>query len=120
CPCLRAAAVSPHCSVAALHRFRDRSTWLKCPRTGLACRLARALVALAAALPLEAHPEPGGTFMVGACKLETIGPGAITAIVDGRTLLLDGGASRFMASCAPRSPRGLRPRGGVSRSSRAR
>src|SRR5947208_2029859 len=84
-------------SVAALHRFRDRSTWLKCPRTGLACRLARALVAPAAALPLEAHPEPGGTFMVGACKLETIGPGAITAIVDGRTLLLDGGREARLA-----------------------
>jgi len=34
---------------------------------------------------------------VGACKLETIGPGAITAIVDGRTLLLDGGRKARLA-----------------------
>jgi endonuclease YncB( thermonuclease family) len=44
----------------------------------------------AAALPLEAHPETGATFMVGGCKLETIGPGFVTAIVDSRTVALDG------------------------------
>src|SRR2546421_9091845 len=90
--------MSPHRrSVAALHRFRHRSPWLKCPRTGLACRLAHALVALAAALPLEAHSEPGGTFMVGACKLETIGPGVVAAVLDGRTLQLDGGREARLA-----------------------
>ena len=29
--------------------------------------------------------------MVGACRLETIGPGIMTAIIDARTLMLDGG-----------------------------
>jgi hypothetical protein len=77
-------------SVAALGRFRG-GPWLNSPRTGHCRRLGRALIALAAVLPLEAHPEDGGTFMLGACKLETIGPGIVTGIVDARTVLLDGG-----------------------------
>ncbi len=60
------------------------------PRTGHGRRLARALIVLGAVLPLEAHPEDG-TFMAGACKFETIGPGVVTGVVDARTLLLDGG-----------------------------
>jgi endonuclease YncB( thermonuclease family) len=51
----------------------------------------RAVFALAAALPLEAHPESGGTWMVGACKLETIGPGVVAGVADARTLVLAGG-----------------------------
>jgi hypothetical protein len=83
-------------SVAALGRFRE-DPWLKGPRTGQGRRLARALIALAAVFPLEAHSEDGGTFMVGACKLETIGPGVVTGIVDARTLLLDGGREARLA-----------------------
>jgi endonuclease YncB( thermonuclease family) len=84
-------------SVAALRRFRDGSPWLKCPRTGQGRWLARALIALAAFLPLEAHPEDGGTFMAGACKLETIGPGVVAGVVDARTLQLDGGRQARLA-----------------------
>src|SRR3989442_15954954 len=51
----------------------------------------RAVFALAAALPLEAPPESGGTWMVGACKLETIGPGVVAGVADARTLVLAGG-----------------------------
>jgi len=66
------------------------------PRTGHGRRLARALIALGAVLPLEAHPEDG-TFMAGACKFETIGPGVVTGVVDARTLLLDGGREARLA-----------------------
>jgi len=52
---------------------------------------------LAAVLPLEAHSEDGGTFMVGACKFETIGPGIVTGIVDARTVALDGGREARLA-----------------------
>jgi len=52
---------------------------------------------LAAVFALEAHSEDGGTFMVGACKLETIGPGVVTGIVDARTVLLDGGREARLA-----------------------
>jgi Staphylococcal nuclease homologue len=68
------------------------------PRTGCFGRIVRVLTALAAALPLEAHPEDGGTFMVGACKFETIGPGAVAGIVDARTLLLEGGRQARLAA----------------------
>jgi hypothetical protein len=54
-------------------------------------------MALAAVFALEAHSEDGGTFMVGACKLETIGPGVVTGIVDARTVLLDGGREARLA-----------------------
>jgi len=84
-------------SVAALGRFRGGSPWLNSPRTGHGRRLARALIALAAGLAFEAHPETGGTFMVGACKLDTIGPGVVTGIVDARTVLLDGGREARLA-----------------------
>jgi hypothetical protein len=83
-------------SVAALGRFRE-GPWLNGPRTGFGRRFARALIALAAVLAFEAHPETGGTFMVGACKLETIGPGVVTGIVDARTVLLDGGREARLA-----------------------
>ena len=67
------------------------------PRTGHGRRFARALIALAAVLAFEAHAETGGTFMVGACKLETVGPGVVTGMVDARTLLLDGGREARLA-----------------------
>ena len=35
--------------------------------------------------------------MVGACKLDTIGPGVVTGIVDARTVLLDGGREARLA-----------------------
>ena len=69
---------------------------MNCPRTGLR-RLPRALIALAAIFPFEAHPEDGGTFMVGACRLETIGPGIVTGVTDARTVLLDGGREALLA-----------------------
>jgi endonuclease YncB( thermonuclease family) len=71
---------------------------VKSPRTGFGRRLARALIALAAVFALEAHPENGGTFMVGACKLDTIGSGVVTGIVDARTVLLDGGREARLAA----------------------
>jgi hypothetical protein len=89
CGCIRR-------SVAALRRFRDGSPWLNRPRTGHG-RFARALIALAAIFPREAHPEDGGKFMVGACKLETIGPGIVTGVVDARTVLFDGGREARLA-----------------------
>jgi hypothetical protein len=55
------------------------------------------LIALAAIFPLEAHPEDGGTFMVGGCRLETIGRGIVTGVTDGRTVLLDGGRDARLA-----------------------
>jgi Staphylococcal nuclease homologue len=70
---------------------------LNCPRTGHGW-FARALIALAAIFPREAHPEDGGKFMVGACKLETSGPGIVTGVVDARTVLLDGGRPRARPS----------------------
>src|SRR5260370_34418828 len=84
CQCIRR-------SVAALGRFRDGSPWLNSPRTGFGRRLARAVMALAAGFALEAHSEDGGTFMVGACKLATIGPGIVTGLVDARTGVPHGG-----------------------------
>jgi endonuclease YncB( thermonuclease family) len=83
-------------SVAALGRFRE-GPWLNSPRTGHGRRFARALIALAAVFAFEAHPETSGTFMVGACKLDTIGPGVVTGIVDARTVLLDGGREARLA-----------------------
>jgi endonuclease YncB( thermonuclease family) len=83
-------------SVAALGRFRE-GPWLNSPRTGHGRRFARALIALAAVFPFEAHPETSGTFMVGACKLDTIGPGVVTGVVDARTVLLDGGREARLA-----------------------
>jgi Staphylococcal nuclease homologue len=56
-----------------------------------------ASVAAAAAVPLEAYPKSGETFMVGACKLETIGPDAVSAIVDARTILLKSGRQARLA-----------------------
>jgi len=70
---------------------------LNSPRTGHGRRFARALIALAAVLAFEAHAETGGTFMVGACKLEMVGPGVVTGMVDARTLLLDGGREARLA-----------------------
>src|SRR5260370_40009283 len=78
-------------SVAALGRFRGGSPWLKSPRTGHGRRLPRALIALAAVLAFEAHPETGGTFMVGRRNVETNGPGVATRIGDARTLPLHRG-----------------------------
>src|ERR1051326_587417 len=84
-------------NIAALRRFRG-GPCVNGPRTGCFGRIVRVLAALAAALPLEAHPEDGGTFMVGACKFETIGPGVVAGIVDARTLLLEGGRQARLAA----------------------
>src|SRR5947209_17746715 len=97
-------------SVAALGRFRG-GPWLNSPRTGHCRRLGRALIALAAFLPLEAHPEDGGTFMAGACKLETIGPGVVTGVVDAHTLQLEGGRQARLAGIEIGSP-GVQTRAG--------
>ena len=42
--------------------------------------------------------------MVGACKLETIGPGVVTGIVDARTLVLDGGREARLAGVEVAAP----------------
>jgi hypothetical protein len=62
------------------------------------------VTALAAVFALEAHPEDGGTFMVGACKLDTIGPGVVTGIGDRRTVLLDGGREARLAGIEIATP----------------
>ena len=54
-------------------------------------RIVRALVALTAMSAIEAHAEAGAASAAGGCKLATVGTGMVSAVVDGRTLMLDDG-----------------------------